>query len=85
MEVLMSTQMVIRLESELKDKVDRLARKEGKATSTVVRGLIEDYVRDHDIEGYIDNLWERIGKKVDSQGITSRDIQKAIKSTRKSR
>ena len=26
----MSTQIVIRLESELKDKVDRLARKEGK-------------------------------------------------------
>jgi len=51
MEVFTSTQMVIRLEPELKDKVDRLARKEGKATSTVVRGLIEEYVRDLDIEG----------------------------------
>jgi predicted DNA-binding protein len=85
MEGFMSTQMVIRIEPELKDKLDRLARKEGKATSTVVRGLIEEYVRDHDIEGYIDNLWDRIGKKFDSQGITSRDIQKAIKSVRKSK
>lgn len=81
----MSTQMVIRIEPELKDKVDRLARKEGKATSTVVRGLIEEYVRDHDIEGYIDNLWDRIGKKFNAQGVTSHDIQKAIKSVRKSK
>jgi len=85
MEVFTSTQMVIRLEPELKDKVDRLARKEGKATSTVVRGLIEEYVRDHDIEGYIDGLWDRIGKKLNALGITSRDIRKAIKSARKSK
>jgi predicted transcriptional regulator len=79
----MSTQIVIRIEPELKKKVDKLARMEGKTTSTVVRDLLEDYTRERDIEGYIDSLWTRIGKKFAAKGITEKDIGKAIAESRK--
>jgi predicted transcriptional regulator len=80
----MSTQIVIRIEPELKKKVDKLARMEGKTTSTVVRDLLEEYTRDRDIEGYIDSLWTRIGKKFTAKGITEKDIGKTIAESRKS-
>jgi predicted DNA-binding protein len=70
----MSTQIVIRIEPELKKKVDKLARMEGKTTSTVVRDRLEDYTRDRDIEGYIDSLWTRIGKKLTTKGIAAKKI-----------
>lgn len=81
----MSTQMVIRIEPELKAKIERLAKNEGKTTSTVVRGLIEEYVQDRDIGGYIDGLWERIGNTLKTQGVTPAKIRRAIKSVRKSK
>ena len=79
----MSTQIVIRIEPELKKKVDKLARMEGKTTSTVVRDLLEDYIRERDIEGYIDSLWTRIGKRFTTKGITEKDIGKTIAESRK--
>lgn len=30
----------------------------------MVRELIEDYIKEHDISSYIDNLWDRVGKKL---------------------
>jgi len=38
----MSTQMIVRIEPGLKDKVNRFARAEGKTTSDVVRELLEE-------------------------------------------
>ena len=81
----MTTQIVIRVEPELKKKVDKLARMEGKTTSTVVRNLLEDYARDRDIEGYIDSLWARVGKKLRAKGINEKDIGKAIAESRENR
>ena len=81
----MTTQIVIRIDSGLKQKVDKLARMEGKTTSAVVRDLLEDYAQDRDIEGYIDSLWVRMGKKLKSKGITESKIEKAIAASRKNR
>ena len=53
----MSTQMIIRVEPVLKDKVNVLAKAEGKTTSEVVRELLEEYVRERDMGAYIDDLW----------------------------
>jgi predicted DNA-binding protein len=78
----MSSQMIIRIEPGLKEKVNRVAKAEGKTTSEVVRGLIEEYVRDRDIGAYIDNLWGRIGKKLKSEGVTEQGIAKIIKEVR---
>ena len=81
----MTTQMIIRMDPELKDKFARLARAEGKNTSEMVRKLIEDYVREHDISSYVDGLWERIGRKLKSKGKTLDDVAKAVKETRKAK
>ncbi len=80
----MTTQMIIRIDPEVKVKLSKLARMEGKTTSQMVRELIEDYTRDRDIGAYIDDLWDRIGGKLKSRGVRQRDIDKAIKEVRKS-
>jgi len=79
----MSTQMIIRIDDEVKSRLNRLARLEGKTTSEMVRGLIEAYIEERDISAYIDDLWERTGKKLKSKGITTETINKAIQASRK--
>ena len=78
----MSIHMIIRIEPELKEKINRVAKAEGKTTSEVVRRLIEEYVRDRDLGAYIDNLWGRIGKRLKSEGVTEKGIAKIIKEVR---
>lgn len=78
----MPSQMIIRIEPELKDKVSRAAKAEGKTTSEVVRSLIEEYVRDRDMGAYVDGLWERIGSTLASKGMTEEDVARAIRDAR---
>ena len=79
----MSTQMIIRIDSELKDKVTRFARAEGKTTSDVVRELLEEYISSRDIAAYVDGLWEKIGTRLVSQGVTPDRISEAIHEVRR--
>ena len=65
----MNTQMIVRINPELKSKVNNLAKAEGKSVSEVVRELLEGYVRDRDIGSYIDDLWGRIGGELRSRGL----------------
>lgn len=81
----MTTQMIIRMDSEIKDRINKLARVEGKTTSQMVRELIEKYIRARDIGPYIDDLWDRIGGKLRSKGVRQRDVDRAIQEARKSR
>jgi len=79
----MTMQMIIRIEPELKVRLAKLARMEGKSTSQLVRDVIEDYINERDISTYIDGLWNRIGSKLESRGIGQEDIDRAIKDARK--
>lgn len=81
----MTTQMIIRIDSETKTRLNRLARVEGKTTSQMVRDLIEDYIKEKDIASYVDDLWNRIGGKLRSKGIKQRDVNRAINESRRSR
>ena len=81
----MEKQMIIRIDTELKDRLSRLARNEGKTTSQMVRELIRDYVKERDIGAYIDELWRRIGEKLTSRGVRSTDVRKAVAETRSKR
>ena len=81
----MKTQMFIRIDSEMKNRLSKLARVEGKTTSQMVRELIENYIKERSIITYIDNLWNRIGGKLKAKGINQKDINRAIKESRKSR
>ena len=79
----MSTQMIIRIDPVLKDKVNRFARAEGKTTSDVVRELLEEYISSRDIAAYVDGLWEKIGTRLVSQGVTADRISEAIEEVRR--
>jgi predicted DNA-binding protein len=77
--------MLIRIDPKLKEKIQQLARYEGKTTSGMVREIIEDYVKERDIGTYVDDLWKRIGKKLRSKGKKQSDIRQEITRARQSR
>ena len=79
----MSVQFLIRMDPEIKEKLTRLARNEGKNTSQMVREIIEDYIKDRDISAHIDDLWDRIGQKLKKKKIQQSDIKKAVKQVRR--
>ena len=79
-----NTQMLIRLDSSTKNKLRKFAQSEGKNTSQVVRELIEKYIQNRDMNNYIDDLWEKIGKKLKANNVTQEDVEKAIKDVRSS-
>jgi len=74
--------MIVRIDPELKTKVNNLAKAEGKSISEVVRELLEDYVKDRDIGLYIDDLWRRIGTKLTSRGFGPKVIKRVIQEVR---
>jgi len=81
----MTTQMIIRIDDEVKARLNRLARLEGKTTSEMVRELIVERIKERDIGAYVDDLWSRMGKKLKTKGVTSSAIEKAIKASRKNK
>ena len=78
----MTTQMIVRIDPELKTKVNRLAKAEGKSVSEVIRELLEGYIRNRDIGAYIDDLWGRIGSKLASHRVKPEGIQDIIRDVR---
>jgi len=78
----MATQMIIRVESGLKNKVSQLAKAEGKNLSELVRELLEKYTKERDVSAYIDSLWDSIGQNFSKNNISEADIEEAIKQVR---
>jgi len=76
------TQILIRIDQEMKKKLARFALLEGKNSSQVVRELVEQYIQNHDISVYIDDLWERVNKKFTAKGISTKEIKQAILAVR---
>lgn len=81
----MPNQMLIRIETNVKERFTKIARAEGKTASQKVRELIEEYVTDRDIGPYIDDLWGRIGKKLKGKKRRRPDVGRAVKAARGSR
>jgi len=78
----MSKQMIVRIDPDLKARANAFAKAEGKSVSEVVRELLEAYVRNRDIGSYVDDLWNRTGRKLRSKGIGKKNIQQVIDSVR---
>jgi len=74
--------MIVRIDPDLKAKVNNFAKVEGKSVSEVVRELLEEYVKTRDVGSYIDDLWGRIGDKLTSRGVGPKDIKQAIRDVR---
>lgn len=79
----MTTQLLVRLDSDLKNRLNIVARSEGKSSSDVVRELVSDYISERDLSAFIDELWESIGKQIRKSGIKEKDINKIIKEVRR--
>lgn len=80
----MTTQMMIRIDSKVKDRFVKLVRQEGKTVSQTLREVMEEYVENHDIGTYVDSVWNRIGDEFKRKGVTEKQIDKAIRQRRRS-
>ena len=78
----MGTQMIIRIDEELKNKFTKIAGLEGKSQSVKTRELIREYVEKNDMEEYVDGLWNRIGRKIRKQ-YSLKDVPRIIAEVRK--
>ncbi|MDE0283375.1 MAG: CopG family transcriptional regulator [Gammaproteobacteria bacterium] len=79
----METQVIVRIDSRLKQQAAGLAKAEGKSVSLVIRELLEKYVKDRDMSLYLDDLWTRIGNSLKDAGKTHNDVEQAIRDVRK--
>jgi predicted DNA-binding protein len=79
----MATQLVIRIDPEIKEKLMKLARTEGKTASDKVREMVTEYVTQSDLSAIVDDLWVRISKKLHKRGVTARDIERTIAQVRR--
>ena len=78
----METQVIVRIDTQLKDRANNFAKAEGKTVSLVVRELLEGYVKNRDMSLYIGELWERIGTRIRNSGGTQKDIENVIREVR---
>jgi predicted DNA-binding protein len=79
----MEKQLLIRIDNNLKERLERLARSEGKTTSEMVRELISEYVKEKDIGAYIEELWNKVSNKLREKGVRPDDVRRAVAETRK--
>lgn len=81
----MVSQILIRVDKELKDKFQRLSRAEQKSVNKKVRELMEEYVKDHDMEAAMRSLWDEVGQSLRKKGYKASDVNKMVKEVRTGR
>jgi predicted DNA-binding protein len=81
----MVSQILIRVDKELKDKFQRLSRMEQKSVNKKVRELMEEYVKDHDMEAAMRSLWDEVGQSLRKKGYKASDVNKMVKEVRTGR
>ncbi len=81
----MVSQILIRVDKELKDKFQRLSRMEQKSVNEKVRDLMEEYVKDHDLEAAMKDLWDEMGEALKKRGYKASDVHRKIKEVRRGR
>lgn len=78
----MGSQILVRIDKNLKNKFQRLSRFEQKSVNEKVRELIAGYVREHNIEDAMKSLWNEIGQSLKKKGYKVSDVEKTIKKVR---
>ena len=78
----MTSQILVRVDKELKEKFQRLTGIERKSVNEKVRELMEEYVREHSMESAMKNIWEEIGRSMKKKGYKESDVDKMIKKVR---
>lgn len=78
----MTSQILVRVDKDLKDKFRKLSGIEQKSVNEKMRELMEEYVRDHSIESAMKDLWDEIGNSMLKKGYRESDVEKMIKKVR---
>jgi hypothetical protein len=78
----MTSQILVRVDKELKEKFQRLTGIERKSINEKVRELMEEYVREHSMESAMKNLWDEIGRSMKKKGYKESDVEKMIRKVR---
>jgi ribbon-helix-helix CopG family protein len=78
----MNTQLIVRIDKLKKEQFERTARKRGKTVSEVLREFIDDYIKRHDMAGYLGKLMDEIGEGFKRDGITLEDVERTIREVR---
>ncbi len=73
-------QLTVRIDDDLKDHLQTLARREGKSTSGVVRGLVRRHVRDRGAA--LRALWTQVQQTAEDAGAGPEDVEEAIRAVR---
>ncbi|MBI4687897.1 MAG: CopG family transcriptional regulator [Nitrospirae bacterium] len=81
----MQSQMIIRVDSNTKDKFQKIVRMEGKTGSEKIREMIKDYIACKDFAATVDRIWDKMTTEFKKRGITEGDIEKAVKAVRASK
>jgi hypothetical protein len=81
----MVSQVLIRVDKELKDKFQRISRTEQKSVNEKVGELMEQYVKEHDMEAAMRSLWDEIGQSLGKKGYKASDVNKRIREVRSGR
>ena len=78
----MTSQILVRVDKELKEKFQRLTGIERKSINEKVRELMEEYVREHSMESSMKKLWDDIGRSMKKKGYKESDVEKMIRKVR---
>ena len=78
----MKTQMLIRIDRESRERIRRVARQEGISDSSLVREAVAEYVARRDMGAYVDDLWSRMGRKMQARGLTPAAVRNAVRAFR---
>lgn len=75
-------QLTVRIDDDLKDHLQTLARREGQSTSDVVRRLVQRYVQDRDRGAALRALWRRMQNNAEAAGAGPEDVESTIRAVR---
>lgn len=78
----MMSQILVRIDKELKEKFQKLSGTERKSVNEKLRELMEEYVREHSMESSMKALWDEAGRSMQKKGIKETDIEKMIRKVR---
>jgi hypothetical protein len=78
----MTSQILVRVDKELKDKFQRLSGTERKSVNEKLRELMEEYVREHSLEPSMKTLWDEVGQSLKKKGYKESDVKKMIRKVR---
>lgn len=81
----MTSQILIRVDKDTKEKFKQLSRFEHKSVNEKLCELMKEYVEEHNIESTMKGLWSEIGASLKKKGYKVSDVEKTIRKVRSSK